>query len=430
MLNEEKKQLNTVPLSAEELLRLLQERNIIDPDVIQDLTAEVSIEKQITEIHPHKIWKAKNGRWTTYIRDEQLPKNRRLISSKKKRKLFERLMEFYFPDQKLTGEATIRNLYPKWLEHKSLMVLETYVPRIQSDWKKYYENDPIVDIPIRYLNKIQLENWVLHLIRDNNMTRTNYYNASLIIRQIFQYAYDADLIQDNTFDRVTKKLSKLFKKVRKPPDETQIYQNEEIQALEKEIWEDFRKKGRKVYRLAPLAVLFQLYTGMRVSEVCALKYSDILPSGKIHVQRMLVKDTGKVRERTKGYEGEREVYLSEKAKTIIDATIDFRKTHHINCAEFIFSTTEIPFPERTINEYLQRYCERVDIPYRSSHKLRKTALSSMVNAGVSLNTVRSFAGHVDEKTTLRYYTFDRESEAVRNEQMEKALSFKSQKEDQ
>jgi len=35
---------------------------------------------------------------------------------------------------------------------------------------------------------------------------------------------------------------------------------------------------------------------------------------------------------------------------------------------------------------------------------KETTLSGMVNAGVNLNAVKSFAGHVDGKTTLKYYT--------------------------
>lgn len=414
-------------LSAEEILRLLQEKEMIDSGEILDVVAEATIERKVLQKHSHKIWQSENGRWTTYIRDENSPMKRRQISSKRKGKLLDTLMKLYYPESENLKATTIRSLYPRWLEHKSLMSTSTYIPRIKSDWKKYYENDPIIDIPIEMLTKTQLEEWILRLIKDNNMTKTCYYNASVIIRQIFQYAYDSEIIYDNTFDRVTKKLGKLFKKERKPKDESQVYQNKEIEALEKLIWENFHKKGRKVYRLAPLAVLFQLYTGMRASEVCAVKYSDILPDGKIHVQRMLVKDTGELREGTKSFAGERVVYLSEKAREIIQATLDFRKEHRISCAELIFSTTDSPFPERIINEYLERYCKRLAIPYRSSHKLRKTALSNLVNAGVSLNTVKNFAGHADETTTLKYYTFDCEIEAVRNEQIEKALSFKTRK---
>lgn len=417
---------NEVPrlASAEEILQYAVENGLIDLGDVQAQIADMNLEKQIKEFHSHDIWQGKDGRWRTYVYDENAPKKRRLVAKKTKHKLLEYLMKQQYPEVEIIEQPTIRTIFPLWLEHKSLMIADTYITRIKSDWKKYYENDPIIDRPIVSLNKIELESWILHLIKDHEMTKNCFYNASLIIRQVFQYAYDSEVLKENTFDRVKKDLGRLFKKVRKPMDETQIYTNEEIAALEALIWDDFRQKGRKVHRLAPLAVLFQLYTGMRVSEVCALRYSDILENGKLHIQRMLVRDTGEIRERTKGFDGERTVYLPEKAREIIQATLAFRKENKIVCGEFIFSIKDKPFPERTINEYLERYCQRLGIPYRSSHKLRKTALSSMVNAGISLNAVRSFAGHVDESTTLKYYVFDREKESTRNEQFERALSFK------
>ena len=397
----------------------------------------MNLEKFIRETHSHEIWKGKDGRWRTYVPDENSPKKRRMVAKSSKKKLLDYLVEFQKEQESERTQEfhievpafncfnTVREIYPVWLEHKRLMVAETTIPRIEADWMKYYEHNPLVDMPIGSLNKILLESWVMHLIRDNEMTKKTFYNVSLIMRQIFQYAYDAEIIEKNPFDLVKKDLGKFFRKVRKPADETQVYQDEEIVALEELIWADFAVEGRKVYRLAPLAVLFQLYTGMRVSEVCAVKYEDVLPNGKLYIQRMLVRDTGKIRERTKGYEGERIIYLPEKAKKIIQATRDLRTANGITCEEFIFSTTEVPFPESVINDYLERYCKRLGIPYRSSHKLRKTAVSSLVNSGVSLNAVRAFAGHVDETTTLRYYTFDRENETIRNEQIEKALSFGS-----
>ena len=207
------------------------------------------------------------------------------------------------------------------------MSADTYIPRIESDWNKYYENDPIVDEPIAHLTKIQLEAWILKLIRNNNMTKTNYYNVSLIIRQIFQFAYDSEIIQNNTFSRVKKDLGKFFKKERKPED----------------------------------------------------------------------------------------------------ATLAFRETHGIKNREYIFSTSPEPMPWSTINDYLERYCKRLGICYRSSHKLRKTALSSLVNSGISLNAVRNFSGHVDERTTLKYYTYDRETDDSLSGMFEDALSFNSGK---
>ena len=417
----------TVVPTADEILQFLGENGLIDISEVRETITDMNIEKIILESHSHKVWQNQTDqRWYTYINDPETGK-RKLISRNSKKKMMEFLNKTSIDEFKNSKVPTIRKLYPLWLEHKSLMCADTYIPRVKSDWKRYYENDPIIDVPITSLNKIDLESWVLHLIKDNEMTKTNYYNVSLIIRQIFQFAYDSEIIKENPFDRVKKDLGKLFKKKKKPADETQVYSNEEIQKLEKYIWEDFAEKGRKVYRLAPLAVLFQFYTGMRVSEICAVKYEDVLTNGNLYVHRMLVKSTGEVREATKGAVGEREIYLSTKAREIIAATLQFRKEHDISCAEYIFSTTDKPFPERVINDYLERYCKFVGIPYRSSHKLRKTALSSMVNAGISLNAVKNFAGHVDEETTLKYYTFDRENESKKNKQFEKALSYASKR---
>lgn len=416
--------LSVVP-TPDEILQFLGENGLIDLHEVCETITDMNIEKIILESHSHKVWQNQSDkRWYTYINDPETGK-RKLISRNSKKKMLEFLNKTSIEEFKNSNVPTIRKLYPLWLEHKSLMCADTYIPRVKSDWKRYYENDPIIDVPITALNKIDLESWVLHLIKDNEMTKTNYYNVSLIIRQIFQFAYDSELIKENPFDRVKKDLGKLFKKVRKPLDETQVYSDEEIQKLEKYIWKDFSVKGRKVYRLAPLAVLFQFYTGMRVSEICAVKYEDILPNGDLYIRRMLVKSTGEIREATKGAVGERQIYLSKKARDIIAATLRFRKENDINCAEYIFSMTDKPFPERIINDYLERYCKSVGIPYRSSHKLRKTALSSMVNSGISLNAVKSFAGHVDEETTLKYYTFDRENDEKKNKMFEKALSYAS-----
>ena len=70
----------------------------------------------------------------------------------------------------------------------------------------------------------------------------------------------------------------------------------------------------------------------------------------------------------------------------------------------------------------KRYCKRLDIFYRSSHKSRKTYISSLIDAGININTVRSYAGHADERTTYSCYCFDRTPEKFKKEQLEDALA--------
>lgn len=42
---------------------------------------------------------------------------------------------------------------------------------------------------------------------------------------------------------------------------------------------------------------------------------------------------------------------------------------------------------------------------RSSHDARKTVLSMLLDHGMSINAVREFAGHEDERTTLHNYGY-------------------------
>ena len=49
--------------------------------------------------------------------------------------------------------------------------------------------------------------------------------------------------------------------------------------------------------------------------------------------------------------------------------------------------------------------------------------SALLDSGVNLNTARELMGHVDERTTLKNYCYDRSSESDRIERIEKALDF-------
>lgn len=72
---------------------------------------------------------------------------------------------------------------------------------------------------------------------------------------------------------------------------------------------------------------------------------------------------------------------------------------------------------------IEKYCSKLGILYRSSHKVRKTYGSSLLDGGVSLNTTRIMLGHSDEKTTLKYYCFDTHTELEKMNLMENALKI-------
>ncbi len=62
--------------------------------------------------------------------------------------------------------------------------------------------------------------------------------------------------------------------------------------------------------------------------------------------------------------------------------------------------TDDPVLYTSISKAFTKYSEKIGGISKSSHKARKTFVSSLLDAGINLNTVRKYAGHVDERTTL------------------------------
>lgn len=81
------------------------------------------------------------------------------------------------------------------------------------------------------------------------------------------------------------------------------------------------------------------------------------------------------------------------------------------------------FHEGSLDRKLRTLCRRIGIEEKSLHKIRKIYISTLIDQGVNLNTIREMVGHEDERVTLNSYCFDRRNTEQIEEQLEKALSF-------
>ena len=406
-------------LSSKETLDFLCRNGMIDMDDVQEQIVD-SERKSILKAHPYAISHGNDGRWRTWVPDKKAKDGRKKIAKSTREKLEEAIICYYLENDKdlQRKRMTLRELYPKWIEYKRLHSAETTIPRVESDWKKFYENDPIVDRRIRELTKLELDEWIHAKIREYDMTKNIYFNMSLIIRQCLDYAVELEVMEENLFRKVKVDARRMFRKVHKKKDSTQVYSKDEVILIFREAWNDFENSKRLVYRLAPLAVMFQFQTGLRIGELCAVKFSDV-NNGVLTVCRMLQRDSGKVVDHTKTHD-DREVLLTDAALEIIEVARAYQDQNGGVC-EYIFSTEDQPFPHREVNVLLKKYCDKLGILYRSSHKSRKTFISSLIDAGININTIRSYVGHADERTTYGSYCFDRTPDTEKKMLLERAL---------
>ena len=412
-------------ISSDDLLKFAEMTGMIDTDdVLEQMNKKRK--KEILENHPYDIYQGagKDTRWRTHVTDPTKKEGRRLLCRKKKEDLLEDIYAHYenleHQEEIRTDQITLEDLYPQWIEYKRLhTTASTYISRIDSDWRTYYLGTEIAKKPLRKLTKLDLDKWAHTMIQTYDMTRKKYINVQVIMRQALDYAVDLGIIDFNPMTQV-KVDRKMYRREKKKPDKTQVYTADEIKAITDLAWKDFQAET-KDYRLSPLALIFQYQTGVRVGELVVLRYEDIEKPNYIHVQRMYRRDSHEIVEHTKSDDGDRQVYLTKYAREIIEVAREYQRTHGHDSEGFIFALDGQIIPQRCINSLLMKYCKILDIPYRSSHKNRKSYGSALLNSGVSINTARQMLGHADEETTLKYYCYDQTMDADKEQQFEKAL---------
>ena len=412
---------NNQHINAEEILSFMTTNGMIDLDGVET-QMRISRRKKIIDAHPYSIYEGSDGRWHTYVKDETKGSGRRMIVRKTQEDLETCLCEYYEADyakRQMQGE-TMESLYEAWIEYKSLHVASTTVERTRRDWQRYYEGKEIVRRPIKLLTKLEIDIWVHEMIRKFKMNKHQWANFRSIINQELDYAVDLDLIQDNPFKRVKVDTRRMLAPEHKKPDHTQVYLKDEIPKLQQYAWDDFNKRVHPIHQLTPLAVMFMFVTGVRVGEVCGLRYEDI-DGKRIVVRRFVRSQTNEVVDGTKGNHSERTVPLVPEALQLIETAKARQREEGVSDEGYIFSMRETPILYSSVTKAFTKYCRYMGIIPKSSHKARKTFISSLIDGKININTVRQYAGHVDERTTLNNYCYDRSSEDEKYEQMRKAL---------
>lgn len=423
------KNLNKIDLQS--LLSTAIENGIIN---ISDVQEKIEMTKRENYLNLHKqsykTWQGTDGKWRTYLPDASKKDGRRLVKKVTEEKLNDAIVEYYQSQEKQSKskKITLRTWYQTWLDYKKLQTRSTmYIRRIASDWDNYYQNDSLIDIPLTQLDYDVLQEWALKKVRIHELTKKQYYNMTVIIRQSLDYAVQKKKIVENPFSNVRID-SKLFKIKKKPEDETQVFLLDEQPQIEAEAYRDFQETGYS----ACLAIPFAFQTGLRLGEIVAIKESDI-KDDYIHIQRMEIREVEqlpdgtwstqrfKVVDYTKSEAGDRWVYLSSKAKEILKRVLENNKEQGFYDNGFLFLNRDGRIHSKGVDCRIRKYCRHIGIMEKATHKIRKSYISTLIDSGLNINEIRKQAGHEDERTTYGNYCYNRLSNTQTESILEKAL---------
>lgn len=157
-----------------------------------------------------------------------------------------------------------------------------------------------------------------------------------------------------------------------------------------------------------LGIYISLSTGLRIGEVCALKWSDInVTDGTITVSRTIEriyiiegeeKHTELVINTPKTKNSCREIPMNKELLAMIKP---LKKV--VNDNFYVLTNDERPTEPRTYRNYYKGLMAKLDIPKLKYHGLRHSFATRCIEAGCDYKTVSVLLGHSNISTTLNLY---------------------------
>lgn len=263
---------------------------------------------------------------------------------------------------------------------------------------KIIENSRIGNKPIINVSERDLEIFMKSLTSYANNTISKVYQQ---LRMAYRIAVEDDIVEKNLMN--SRRLERMPKSVK--PDKIVKGFTEEEQKRFMKVLDEYKVPAwrKNDYKNQ---LLIELYTGMRMGEINALKPEDIdFKNNIIHVRRTITKglhDKSFVRESTKTEKGIREVPINELVRPVLEDAIAKAPK---NREGLLFYDTNKRGVVTTmqVNNTFKRLLVKACISDRGQHALRHTFATRCIEAGVPAIVLRDWLGHTNIHITLDTY---------------------------
>lgn len=181
---------------------------------------------------------------------------------------------------------------------------------------------------------------------------------------------------------------------------------DEIEILSKTSFKKLHTFLLANFSFSNLGILIVMNTGLRIGEICALKWEDIdLVDSKILVSKTLQRvydrkeKTSKIIIDTpKTISSKREIPISNEIVRLVKPL-----KRVVNNSFFVISNSISPIEPRTYREIFKKILLKNELPVVKFHSLRHTFATRCVEANSNYKTISSILGHSNVVTTMNLY---------------------------
>lgn len=304
-------------------------------------------------------------------------------------------------------KITFATALDMWLLSNKVRIKHTTYDKYSYIIQKHIVPD-LGNLSLAELNSMQINKFLndkLHSggIENNKPLAPSYVSTmSLIISSAIHYAANEDLCTD------------LKNPIYKP-----IANNKEIHVLNSADYNKLTMYIVSNINETNLGILFALYLGLRIGEICALKWENIdFKTMIIHIKSTVsrINNNGKTKyilDVPKTKSSIRDIPIPKKLFTILKDSFVNRKS------DFVISKTDSFVIPRTFEYRYHKLLNELAIESINFHSLRHTFATNCISNGMDVKSLSEILGHTNVNTTLQIYVHP--SMEIKRKQIDKVI---------
>ncbi len=334
------------------------------------------------------IYLRKDGRFEGRIRDgykENGKPKYHSVYGYSREEVSRKMAELQEKPMEKTG-LTVQSLFSEWVQAISARVKESTIANYRMKAEKHLF-PAFGELDCSEITVPMVQKFIAEKLK-NGLSARYVSDIVVLLKSLFKYA--------NRIYQIFNRIADVVMPKKKKP-EIQVLNNQEQKKLQAYLVKHPNRTS--------LGVMISMYTGIRIGELCALKWSDIDFEKRIltvrhTIQRIQVENSAK---KTKLIITEPKSASSKREIPIPECLLEMLKKFRNSGNFYVLSGSRKPIESRTMQYRFARILKNVNLPSVHFHSLRHLFASNCVAMGFDVKALSEILGHSSVELTLNRY---------------------------